>query len=406
MRPGVDLLGLRGSASVSADRRLREGDAPGAEAGKALDMQSAVISVVALVVGVLIGIYLIPKTPMPDPPGPDIATETRGTGYAANPLGQPVAWRMASLLPRRLAPLGAGFGTRLSAATAGNITIDFREAVADVPVTDLFEAVADGDYDAAWLHPGYHAAREPALALFSGAPFGPGAGELLAWLDRGGGGRLMDEIYAGFGLKALPCGIAPPEGGGWFREKITGPDDLAGRTMRIHGLGARVVEKLGVETVSLAAPDIYPAFELGTIDAAEFSAPATDRELGLEEFARHYYFPGWQRQTGLLELLVSLETWSALSDPQRAAIELACGDNIRTGLAAGEARQAAALTELRDMGVETHRWPPALLERLREAWNEVADELAADDPTFAKVWESYTKFRAGYRDWDRLGYLD
>ncbi len=41
------------------------------------------------------------------------------------------------------------------------------------------------------------------------------------------------------------------------------------------------VENIGVSTQLIAGGDIFPALELGTIDATEFSMPAVDLNLGL-----------------------------------------------------------------------------------------------------------------------------
>ena len=52
--------------------------------------------------------------------------------------------------------------------------------------------------------------------------------------------------------------------------------ELKGMKMRFFGLGAQVMQKLGVSTQLLAAADIYQALERGVIDATEFSMPTMD----------------------------------------------------------------------------------------------------------------------------------
>ena len=159
--------------------------------------------------------------------------------------------------------------------------------------------------------------------------------------------------------------------------------------MRFFGLGAKVMEKIGVSTQLIAGGDIFPALERGSIDATEYSMPAIDLNLGFYQVAKHYYFPGWHQQSTLFELLMNRPAWDALSDTQRAQIEVTCGDAFREGLAEGEAIQGAALAELQEKGVTIHRWSQDILDTLEEKWNEVAAEDAARDATFAKVWESY-----------------
>src|SRR5690606_14830616 len=122
-----------------------------------------------------------------------------------------------------------------------------------------------------WTTAGYHVGKVPAIALFTAVPFGPSPGEFLGWLYHGGGLQLKDEVYDPFNVKALNAGMIAPEASGWFREEVKSAEALRGLKMRFLGLGAKVVEKLGVSTPLLAGGDIYPALELGTIDATEFS---------------------------------------------------------------------------------------------------------------------------------------
>jgi TRAP-type mannitol/chloroaromatic compound transport system substrate-binding protein len=201
------------------------------------------------------------------------------------------------------------------------------------------------------------------------------------------------------------CGVIAPEASGWFREEIKSIDDLKGLKMRFFGLGAKVMEKMGVSTQLIAGGDIYPALERGSIDATEFSMPAIDLNLGFYQIAKHYYFPGWHQQSTLFDLMMNKDKWEALSDTQKAQLEMACGDNFREGLAEGEAIQGKALVELKAKGVNIHRWPPEILDALEKAWREVAAELAAEDANFKKAWDSLQAFRAEYAVWAELGYL-
>jgi TRAP-type mannitol/chloroaromatic compound transport system substrate-binding protein len=175
--------------------------------------------------------------------------------------------------------------------------------------------------------------------------------------------------------------------------------------MRFFGLGARVMEKVGVSTQLLAGGDIFPALELGTIDATEYSMPIIDLNQGFYQVAPHYYFPGWHQPSSLFELMINRDRWNELTETQQAMVELVCGDNYRAGLGLSEAAQAEALVELKDKGVTFHKWPPEVLATLREKWEEVAQEEAAKDADFARVYESFNAFREKYKVWADLGYV-
>lgn len=128
--------------------------------------------------------------------------------------------------------------------------------------------------------------------------------------------------------------------------------------------------------------------------------------MGFYQVAKHYYFPGWHQQATFFELMINLDAWNSLSPTQQAQIELVCGDNVRHGIAEGEALQPAALEALQEKGVTLERWPDDVLAALEVAWLEVAAEEAAKDEDFRRAWESLSAFRAEYAQWRQRGYLD
>lgn len=330
-------------------------------------------------------------------------------GFVASATADKVRLKMGSTFPSKLTQLGSlgkNLEQTVNKISGGDIQIKFFEPGALVPALELFDAVKSGSVDAGWSTSGYWQGKEPSLALFSAVPFGPDAGEYGAWLFYGGGEKLMQEVYAKHGIHSIICGVIAPEASGWFREEIKSIDDLKGKKMRFFGLGAKVMQKLGVDTQLLAGADIYPALERGTIDAAEFSQPAIDLNLGFYQIAKHYYFPGWHQQSTSFEFMINKKKWDAMSDQQKALLETACRANYALGMAEGEAIQGKALAELKSKGVTIHRWPDEELAKIEAAWNEVAKDIAANDASFKKAWDSLNNFRAEYKTWRDLGYLN
>ncbi|MFQ5625802.1 MAG: TRAP transporter substrate-binding protein [Methyloligellaceae bacterium] len=319
-----------------------------------------------------------------------------------------VRLKMGSAYPSKLVQLG-GLGKTLeanvNAMSGGDVQLKFYEPGALVPALELFDAIKSGSVDAAWSTPGYWQGKEPALALFSAVPFGPSAGEYAAWLFNGGGEKIMQKIYAKHNIHSMICGVIAPEASGWFREEITSLDQLKGKKMRFFGLGAKVMQKLGVDTQLLAGADIYPALERGTIDATEFSQPAIDLNLGFHQVAKHYYFPGWHQQSTAFDLMIGKKKWDAMNKRQKKILEVACRANYALGMAEGEAIQGKALATLKAKGVTIHRWPQPILDTLHATWKEVAVDIAAKDAGFKEAWDSLQKFRAEYKIWGDLGYL-
>src|SRR5918993_1706764 len=289
--------------------------------------------------------------------------------------------------------------------SAGSIDIKFFEPGSLVPPGQAFDSVASGALDAAWATPGFWTGKDIAFAVFSTVPFGPGLGEYLAWMKHGGGEKLMQELYAKYNIHSVMCHLIPPEASGWFRKEIKTLEDLKGLKMRFFGLGANVMQKLGVSTQLLQAGEIFQALQLGTIDATEFSMPVMDLTLGFHQVAKHYYFPGWHQMSTINELIVSKGKWAELSETQKEMIRVACDATMLRQLAEGEAVQAKAMREIQSKGVTLHRWPKEFLDAFEKAWKEVAAEQAEKSPEFKKAWDSYSKFRQEYKIWRDYGYL-
>jgi TRAP-type mannitol/chloroaromatic compound transport system substrate-binding protein len=319
-----------------------------------------------------------------------------------------VRWKLASSYPSALDVLGENAPRLLDnieTMTDGNFRIEFFEPGALVPALEVFDAVSQGSIDASYTSPGFHQGKVPHLIFFGSVPFGPSVEEYMAWLQGGGGYEIYDREYQAHNIKGFQCGIVVAESSGWFREEIASLDDLQGLKMRFYGLGADVMQRLGVSTQLLAPADIYPALERGVIDAAEYSYPSQDQQLGFYQIAKHNYFPGWHQQASFVELIMNLERWNELPDAYKKIVEVACGEANMWALAEAEAKQADAIAFHESKGVQVHEWPPEVLEAFRENWQEVAEERVAADPKFKEVYDSYSAFREKYARWRSVGYL-
>ena len=277
-----------------------------------------------------------------------------------------------------------------------------------VPTLEALDAVSGGSVDAAYTTAGYWQGKITSASLFAAVPFGPEAGEFLAWMLYDDGHELFQRMYDqnGYNVKVLPCGIIAPETSGWFKEPINSVADLEGLNMRFFGLGAEVMQRLGVSTSLLAAGDIFPALERGAIDATEFSMPLIDQRLGFYNIASNNYFPGWHQPATMFELLINKDRWDDLDEKSQKQIEVACLANITTNYAEGEAVNFAAMQEnVENNGVTIRQWPDEMLDAFEAAWTEVAAELAAEDEYFAEVWADLQEFREGYKVWNNNIYL-
>jgi TRAP-type mannitol/chloroaromatic compound transport system substrate-binding protein len=314
-----------------------------------------------------------------------------------------VNWKMQSAWSSSLSHLGTSgvrFAENIDRMSGGAFKIKFYEPGALVPALECFDAASKGSVESCWTTPGSHTGTYPALAFFTAVPFGPGFGEFMAWKIFGGGNELRAEIYDQHGLMAIDCFAIGPETSGWFREPIESLEQLKGLKMRFFGLGAQVMQKLGVSTQLLAAADIYPALERGVIDATEFSMPNMDIDLGFYQVAKYNYYPGWHQQTSVSEMLMNKAAFEALPDAYQAMIEIGLGESVEYTFAETEAKNPAAMNKmLEEYGVTNTRWTDEELAAIERAWLEVLEEQSATDPLFKKVADSYLSWRKVYKTW-------
>ena len=315
-----------------------------------------------------------------------------------------VKWKMQSAFGGQLPHLGTSgvrFSKNISRLSGDKFEIKFYEPGALVPALECFDAASKGSVQSCWTTPGYHTGKlGTGVAFFTAVPFGPQIGEFLAWKRHGGGNAIRDAKYAEFGLVAVDNFCIGPETSGWFKKPVNNLDELKGMKMRFFGLGARVMQKMGVSTQLLAGADIYPALEKGVIDATEFSMPDIDQNLGFYQIAKNNYYPGWHQQISCSELLMNRDAFNKLPDNYKAMIEMAAGESIMATYANTEAKNPAAMNNmLTKYGVTNRRWDDATLAKFEAAWKEVVKEESAKDPFFKEIAESFYAFREEYRGW-------
>ncbi|MBL8669853.1 MAG: C4-dicarboxylate ABC transporter, partial [Alphaproteobacteria bacterium] len=171
------------------------------------------------------------------------------SGGAADAQDKKVRIQLASTYPGSMAQLGTlgiSLAKKITRASGGSLDMKFNEPGALVPALQVYDSISQGAVDAGWSTPGYWTGKNLAFGWFGSVPFGPNAGEYLAWIYYGGGRQLLEELYGRAKIKTLYCGLIAPEASGWFKKEINSVEDLKGLKMRFFGLGGRVMEKLGV----------------------------------------------------------------------------------------------------------------------------------------------------------------
>ena len=297
------------------------------------------------------------------------------------------------------------FAQNIKIMSEGKINFRLYKPGSLVPNSEIWNAIGNEQLDAGMSSPLYILDKHPELSFFSAVPFAPSITEFTVWMNHGGGQELKDEIYTKKGLKALNCGLATSESGGWFKKRYDSVEEFKGLNMRILGLGSKVLEKLGVKTQVVSFKDIHSAFKKGQIDAAEFGYPHIDHLIGMHKSAKYYYFPGWQQQFTVVEFVTQKKKWEGLNKMVKTIIETSCNDAYLWYYVKATSIQPDAMIKLKSEGVTFVTWQKSEINKLKNAWNEVAEEMSSEDPLFAKVYSNLKAFREKYAIWGDRAYL-
>ena len=298
---------------------------------------------------------------------------------------------VASTFPKGLTYLGEGgeyFVSRLEEISGGDIQLEIHGAGEIVPAFEVFDNVSSGAVPAGWDWVGYWADRVPVAGLVGAMPFGPDSQQFLSWMWDGEGMDIIQRAYDPHNVKILPCHLTAAEAGGWFDVEIEGPQDYEGLRFRISGLGGQVMDRLGASTSLIPAGELYTSLERGRIDGLEFSLPTIDADLGLDEIASYYYFPGWHQPASWNSFIINMDVWNDFSEHEQNLFWSACRDTVLWSMKTAAKPQVEQIQAFEDAGIEVRRFPDELLDALREATQDVLVDAAEEDELFREAYES------------------
>ena len=328
-----------------------------------------------------------------------------GAAVAAPAIAQSMPelkWRMTSSFPKSLDTIyGASevFAKAVAEATDNKFQIQLFAAGEIVPALQAADAVSNGTVEMCHTASYYYIGKDPTFAFGTAVPFGLNSRMQTSWLQSGGGGELMNEFYKKYNIIAFLAGNTGCQMGGWFRKEIKEPGDLNGLKMRIGGFAGQVLTKLGLVPQQLGAPDIYPALEKGTIDAAEWVGPYDDQKLGFNKVAKYYYYPGWWEGGPALHNFVNIDKWNSLPPAYKSIIKTASSLANETMQARYDALNPGALKQLIAAGTELRPFTQPTLEACLKAANEVYTETSAKNADFKKIYQSMAAFRGDQYLW-------
>src|SRR5207247_10339084 len=188
----------------------------------------------------------------------------------------PISMRRQSTWPSKdiFHEYALDYAKKVNDMTGGELKIEVLPAGAVVPAFGLLDAVSKGTLDGGHGVLVYHYGKQNALALWGSSPaYAMDANTLLSWHKYGGGRELLNKLYHSIGANVVsfPYGPMPTQPLGWFKKRISKPDDFKGIKYRTVGISIDLFQGMGAAVNALPGAEIVPAIDRGLLDAAEFN---------------------------------------------------------------------------------------------------------------------------------------
>ncbi|MBL29038.1 MAG: ABC transporter substrate-binding protein [Rhodospirillaceae bacterium] len=306
-------------------------------------------------------------------------------------------WRLVTCWPKNFPGLGVGaqrIADRITTMSDGKLEVKLYAAGELVPAFEVFDAVREGTAEMGHDSPYYWSSKNKSIPFFASVPGGLTAQEQIAWIMHGGGQELWDELYGEFGLKAFPAGNAGQQFFGWYRDEIKSLQDLQGLKIRMAGLQAEVLNRLGATTVNLPGGEVMAALQSGVIDAAEWGGSWMDLAFGFYKVAKFCYGPNIHEPGTANSLVVNKAAYDALPASLQMIIQEAAVAEMTNMLSEFVVMNGRSLKSLvEDHGVTIGRLPDDIQKKWFTVSEEVVAETAAEGDINRRIYESWKSFR-------------
>ncbi len=332
-------------------------------------------------------------------------------GVAAPAIAQSlpeIKWRMAASWPKSLDTLYGGvevFCKRIAEITDNKFQIQPFAAGEIVGGLQVLDAVQNGTVEIGNTALYYYWGKNPAFTFGTSLPFGLNTRQHMSWMLFDGGMAMINDLLKEYNCHGVPTGSTGAQMGGWFRKEIKSTEDMKGLKFRVGGFAGTIIAKVGGVPQQIAAGDIYPSLEKGTIDAAEWVGPYDDEKLGFVKVAKYYYYPGWWEGTGQGHNIINMPKWNELPKHYQAAITAASHEQFAWVTGKYDAVNPAALKRLLASGAILKPFPQEVLETCYKAANEIYADLSKTNPHFGKMHASLSNYRNESYAWMQVAEL-
>ena len=294
--------------------------------------------------------------------------------------------------------------TRVEAMAGGRLKIEYLVSGAVVKAFQVQDAVHNGVLDGGHQVTAYWYGKNKAASLFGTGPvFGANAAQILAWIHKGGGKELYNELVQdilGLNLVGFFCMPMPTQPLGWFKEEVASVDDLKGLKYRTVGLATDIMQGMGLQVTQLPGGEIVPALERGVIEAFEYNNPTSDSRFGAQDVSKTYMMGSYHQAAEFFEILFNKARFDSLPDEHKAILEYSAEAANTANYATAMDNYSRDLQKLiNESGVNVYRTPESIMQAQLASWDTTLEALN-QDPFFKRVVESQ-------REWaERVAFYD
>jgi TRAP-type mannitol/chloroaromatic compound transport system substrate-binding protein len=281
---------------------------------------------------------------------------------------------------------------RVNEMSGGRLRIDYLIAGAVVKPFEVMDAVSKGVLDAGHSVPVYWYGKSKVASLFGSGPInGCDAQQTLAWIYRGGGLKMYQDLLQKLGLNvvgffAMPMPTQPL---GWFKTPVKDASQMKGLKYRTVGLAADLMQQMGAKVTQLPGGEIVPAMERGVIEAFEYNNPTSDLRFGAQDVAKNYMMGSYHQAMEFFEILFSKKKWDSIPKDLQAilqyGVEAASSSNFWTAMDSYSNDLQALIGKHK---VNVIRTPKSVFQEQLKAWDVVSKKLQSEDPVFKQVVDS------------------
>lgn len=270
--------------------------------------------------------------------------------------------------------------------TDGAVKVDLYFSEKLFKAAETLQGLSEGRADIGYSCDVYFPNELP-LTNVSGLPFQTSEGDTQA--------RAWNQLYQDYepytqeweSNDVAMIGMLPTSPAGyWAKDEVKNIDDLSGAKTRAVGQLGKYVEAIGQAPINLAGPEVYEAFQRGTIDAAF----GVSFDFGMS--FKHYEVAPYVYESGVGNfascfIAMNLDTWNELDESAQQVIEDLREPMIERAIEGFTTTWTDYCEELADGGGTAARLPEGVVED----WEEAVDPDAR-----VAAWSEATEGGAEY----------